>query len=112
MSDIHLPPRKPMVTATIRIDEKVVRGLEASLKNVRGVSSVHLLSTDVALSVWVGIAEDDAATRAAVYNCEDELSVLFPNVLFDFHVVPIPAGKTMTDFVSDVQLVFDRAHAA
>ncbi len=97
-----------MATLAVASDREIARALNDSLAHMPLVSSVHLLPTETALSVWVGISEDDPAVRKDVYLTEDHIADRFPQVLFDFHVVPIPRGKTMGDFISAANPIFQR----
>jgi hypothetical protein len=104
--------RKRKMAASVAIDlDFVAREATARLSADPAVESVHFLPTDTVLSVWVAIAEDNMAVRRSVYGVEDQMSKLFPDILFDFHAVPVPAGKRMEDFVSAAQAVFRRSAA-
>lgn len=98
--------------ATVRVpctEQEIRRQLRGGLEPMAQVKSVHFLQCEDALSVWVGLSEDDRAARKAVYAFEDQLSANYPGFLFDFHVVPIPAGQRMEDFISGTQLIFQRS---
>jgi hypothetical protein len=98
--------------ATVRVpctEQEIRRQLQGGLEHIKLVESVHFLQCDDALSVWVGLGDDDRAARKAVYAFEDKLSANFPGIRFDFHVVPIPSGQRMEDFISDTQLIFQRS---
>ena len=97
-----------MATAPANPDYLITRELKVGLSTMDGVASVHFLWTDAALSVWVGISEDDDATRTNIYRFEDDISQRFSHVPFDFHVVPVPAGRRMEDFISAAQPIFQR----
>lgn len=98
--------------ATVRVpcsEQEIRRQLQGGLEHIAQVKSVHFLQCEDALSVWVGLSEDDRTVRKAVYAFEDQISASFPGFLFDFHVVPIPPGQRMEDFISDTQLIFQRS---
>ena len=97
-----------MAAAPVCPDYPITQELKAGLSAMDAVASVYFLSTDNALSVWVGISEDDDATRTKIYRFEDEISQRFSQVLFDFHVVPVPAGRRMEDYISAAQPIFQR----
>ena len=97
-----------MATAPACPDYLIAEQLKAGLSTMDAVASVYFLSTDTALSVWVGISEDDDTTRTNIYSFEDEISKRFSQVLFDFHVVPVPAGRRMEDYVSAAHPIFQR----
>jgi hypothetical protein len=92
--------------------ELVARETTKHLSANPAVKSVHFLPTDTALSVWVAITKDDMTVRSSIYGVEDQLSKLFPSVLFDFHAVPVPAGRQMEDFVSAAKPIFRRTVSA
>lgn len=96
-----------MATAPAYPDYLITHELKAGLSAMDAVASVHFLWSDAALSVWVGISEDDT-TRNKIYLFEDDISQRFSQVLFDFHVVPVPAGQRMEDFISAAQPIFQR----
>lgn len=101
-----------MGTAGMAIDwEQAGREIGTRLVNIPAVESAHLLPTENALSVWVGINEDDFAIRKTVYRVEDELSELFPMIPFDFHVVPLSADVQMENYVSEAAPIFRRVAA-
>jgi hypothetical protein len=97
-----------MATATACPDSVIAQELKAGLSPMDAVASVYFQSTDTALSVWVGISEDDDTTRTNIYRFEDDISQRFSQVLFDFHVVPLPAGRRMEDFISSARPIFQR----
>ena len=97
-----------MAAAPVCPDYLIAQELKAGLSSMDAVASVYFLSTDTALSVWVGISNDDDATRTSIYRFEDDISQRFSQVLFDFHVVPVPAGRRMEDYISSAQPIFQR----
>jgi hypothetical protein len=97
-----------MAAAPVCPDYLIAQELKAGLSTMDAVASVYFLSTDAALSVWVGISKDDDTTRTNIYRFEDDISQRFSHVLFDFHVVPVPAGRRMEDYISSAQPIFQR----
>ncbi len=98
-----------MATAAACIEHEIVRAFQTKLANVDGIVAVHFLRTSAALSVWIGLREDDAETRKVVYRFEDQIAEEFPDTLLDFHVIPLPEGRRMEDFVSVAQVIFEHA---
>jgi hypothetical protein len=88
--------------------EQVSKELKRGLAGVQAVRSVHTVQTDLAIAVWIDIAQDDRSIRNAIYDFEDQVSQRFPGLRFDFHVIPVPDGKKMEDFISAAQVVFRR----
>jgi hypothetical protein len=97
-----------MGTVTVCPPELIAGELEAGLSVMPAVLSVHTLKTERALSVWVGIKPDDAKVREAVYRFEDEIAGRYTDVLFDFHVIPVPAGRKVEDYISNAHPIFQR----
>jgi hypothetical protein len=97
-----------MAATPVCPDYRIAQELKAGLSTMDAVASVYFLSTDTALSVWVGVNKDDDATRTSIYRFEDDISQRFSQVLFDFHVVPVPAGRRMEDYISSAQPIFQR----
>lgn len=103
---------RPMSSTGTAIDlECIVAEIKDRLAECPTVLSVDFLPTETALSVWVGTSDDESATYRAIYRVEDHVSALFRNFVFDFHVVPLPEGRKMEDFVSAAQPIFRRAAA-
>jgi|SRR5712691_10966942 len=96
------------VTAPTYPDYEIAAGLKTGLSALSPVISVHTLSTENALSVWVGIKKDDAEVREAIYRFEDEIADRYKDVLFDFHVIPVPAGRKVEDYISNADPIFQR----
>jgi hypothetical protein len=82
--------------------------LKTGLSALSAVISVHTLTTENAFSVWVGINKDDAQVREAIYQFEDEIADRYADVLFDFHVIPVPAGRKVEDYISAANPIFQR----
>ena len=101
--------KKPMATALANPHDPITRELARGLSALTAVDSVHFLATENALSVWVGLQEDcDETVRTNVYRFEDQMSERFPHVLFDFHIVTVPAGRKIDEFLSAATPVFER----
>jgi hypothetical protein len=73
------------------------------------VAAVGFIQTSSVFSVWVGITENDLASRHAVYAVEDEVAERFTDLLFDFHVVPLEGGKRLGEYATTAHPVFQRA---
>lgn len=98
-----------MATAqTLNPAQEIARKLVSALAGVPGVESIHYLETETAFSVWVGISDDNQTARQAVYDFEDMISQVFQEIMFDFHVVALPTGRRIEEFISDTQPVFQR----
>ena len=98
-----------MATAqALNSPQEITQRLVSALASVPGVQSIHYLETEMVFSVWVGISDDSPVARQAVYDFEDMISQVYQEILFDFHVVPLRAGKRIEEFVSDTQAVFQR----
>ena len=102
--------KKPMAAALVfpplgSITDTLARGLEA----LPAVDSAHFLAADDALTVWVRLRDGyDEAARTDVYRFEDQISGQFPKLLFDFHIVAVPAGRKIEDFLSNASPIFQR----
>jgi len=97
-----------MGTVTVSPQEMIAGDLEAGLSAMPAVLSVHTLKTERALSVWVGIKPEDTRVRELVYRFEDEIAGRYADVLFDFHVIPVPAGRKVEDYISNIHPIFQR----
>jgi hypothetical protein len=102
-----------MATASIGNPYDVITAdLGRGLSDLAVVESVHFLPTESALSVWVSLLDgDDQAARNDVYHFEDWISERYPKVLFDFHIVAVPADRKIEDYVSDASPLFQRSIA-
>jgi len=101
--------RKPMATALAYPENLIVRELARGLAGLPAVESVHFLPAENALSVWVCLQDGyDETARTNVYRFEDQMSERFPKVLFDFHIVAVPAGRKIEDFLSVASPIFQR----
>lgn len=95
------------------LDMELAPLLREQLSAIAEVESVRFAPGEKAFFVWVGLREDEPAARRAVYAVEDAMSERFPNVSFDFHIIPLPPGRGLLDFVSasGAQDVFHRIAA-
>jgi hypothetical protein len=84
-----------------------VRSLASALAVVESVRSAHVYQSERAMVVWIDIAQDDEPTRRAVYEIEDRLSDKFGGILIDFHLIPVPTGRKIEDFVT-AECVYQR----
>ncbi|MGB0038875.1 MAG: hypothetical protein WA800_13085 [Terriglobales bacterium] len=101
--------KKPMASALVRPNSVIAEEIAEGLSALSIVGSVHLLQTDRALAVWVGLPEAASETeRYRVYEFEDDISGRYPSVLFDFHIVSIPEGRRTEEFLSMAAPIFQR----
>lgn len=98
-----------MATARVCPDSVIAGEIAEGLSALSVVVSVHLLQTERALAVWVGLPEAASeAERYRVYEFEDDISGRYPSVLFDFHIVSIPEGRKAEEFLSIAAPIFQR----
>lgn len=97
-----------MATVTACPDYAIAAELKAGLSRISAIISVHTLVTEKAFSVWVGIKRDEPRVREAIYCFEDEIADRYSDVLFDFHVIPVPTGRKVEDYVSNAHPIFQR----
>lgn len=105
--------KKPM--ATVRAADpayNVNAEIENRLSGIAGVTSVQRRWLDDGLNIWVGVREGDDDSRKMVYEFEDFFLDRFRNIRVDFHVVSIPTGRSLQDYVSDAEIVFQRIAVA
>ena len=102
--------KKPMAAALAFPPlETITDALARGLKALPAVESAHFLATDDALTVWVRLQDGyNEAARAEVYRFEDQISALFPKLLFDFHIVAVPSGRKIEEFLSNANPIFQR----
>ena len=81
-------------------EDKLITELSGYLSKLLSVRSTYFFHRHSALSVWVGIRDHDRSARYAVYEIEDHISQQFPNVRFDFHVIPISPGSSLDAFIA------------
>jgi hypothetical protein len=108
------PDEKKAMAAALAFPplDSITDTLARGLKALPAVDSVHVLATDNALTVWVRLQDGcDEAARADVYRFEDQISGLFPKQLFDFHIIAVPAGRRIEDFLSSASPIFQRNFA-
>ena len=99
-----------MATPATSIDHKTItERFEARLKKIDGVISLHFSLRDGLFSTWVGTNRfGDEEVLDAIFNVEDQIEGDFPDVRFDFHIIAIPPGRPVEDFISNAGLVFKR----
>jgi hypothetical protein len=101
--------RNPMAASLVCPHDLIARELAKGLSGLPSVNSVHFLATDSGLSVWVRLEDgDDESARTMVYRFEDQISERFPKVLFDFHIVAVPDGRNIEEFLSTASPIFQR----
>ena len=103
--------KKPMATAHLPIGYSIENELKDHLAQLPAVGSIHVFSTGRVFGVWIGISADNRAVRDAIYDFEDQISERYADVPFDFHVIPVPRGRKMEDFITDAQPIFQRSIA-
>jgi hypothetical protein len=103
--------KKPMATAQLPIEYSIETDLKDHLAKLSGVGSVHVFSAGRVFGVWIGISEDNRTVRNAIYDVEDQISERYADVPFDFHVIPVPHGRKMEDFITDAHPIFQRSIA-
>ncbi len=101
-----------LATAAPCTFEEVGETLASSnLVRLPAVQSVNMLRVDSEVSVWVGVSEDSRAIRSTIYAVEDVLAGRFPGLMFAVHVVPVPTGRHIEEFVSESRSVYRRIAA-
>jgi hypothetical protein len=99
----------PMATVLASPHSLIVRELIKGLSGLPVVNSVHFLATESAFSVWIGLQDGyDETARANVYRFEDQISERFPDAPFDFHIIAVPAGGKISEFLSIANPIFQR----
>jgi hypothetical protein len=102
----------PMATALANPQNLIVRELAKGLSGLSAVDSAHFLAAENAFSVWIGLQDGyDETERTNVYRFEDQISERFPKVLFDFHIIAVPAGGKIEEFLSVASPIFQRSIA-
>lgn len=101
--------RKPMATVTASPLVNEISSELATLQQDEHIQAVYSQWLDDIYVVWVGIRDDSPTARKAAYRLEDEVSENFPQVLFDFHVIALPEGKSTQDYISNAQIIFQRS---
>jgi hypothetical protein len=97
------------ITTEASIDQEISKQMESLLKQVDGVVSLHSLFRDGIFSTWVGTTKySDKEARHSVYSIEDKIEKEFPRIKFDFHLIAVPPGRKIDDFISNATLVFKR----
>ena len=102
-------PRKPMATAHVSSEHEVVCALKHGLRALSKITSAYYLELENGINVWVGLEDDDRPARRAVYDFEEKISQEFPDVVFDFHVVAVPVGHKIEEYISSARPIFQRS---
>lgn len=101
--------RKPMAALVCPPHGLITRELARGLSGLTAVDSAHFLAAENALTVWVSLQDGyDEAARSDVYRFEDQISERFPAVLFDFHIIAVPEGRKVEEFLSIASPIFQR----
>ena len=79
-----------MATPAVSLGIELSPYLRERLATIPAVESAYFSQGENAFFIWVGIREDEANIRKAVYAVEDELSERYPDFCFDFRVIPLP----------------------
>jgi hypothetical protein len=109
-----VPDEKKAMSAALSFPplDSVTHALARGLKALPAVDSVHYLPNDNLLTVWVCLQDGyDEASRADVYRFEDQISEQFPMLRFDFHIVAVPAGQKIENYLSNASPIFQRKTA-
>jgi len=108
-SNMSAEGTEPMATVLANPHNLITRELARGLSGLPAVDSVHFLATENAFSVWVRLQDGcDETARTNVYRFEDQMSERFPKVLFDFHIIAVPAGRKIEEFLSIASPIFQR----
>src|SRR5690348_4987681 len=97
-----------MATPVTCPDQTLALDVRTRLAEVPSIREAYLQCGQSALSIWVGVAEDDRDARRAVYGIEDALIAQHRDVILDFHVVPLSIGRSLREFVSAARPIFQR----
>ena len=103
---MSLDVQRLMVTAAANLEYAILERL-GRLSDLPGVVSVHTRWIENAFNVWIGVSDEDE-NRDLVYAFEDSFLNEFNDMTTDFHVVTIPAGRRIEEFVSDARTVYQR----
>ena len=100
-----------MATATAAsVEHEIASRLHRRLHGVEGVVSLHFLYRDRTFSAWFGLANyDNKSLRHFIYEIEEDIEREFHGVEFDFHLVAVPQGRSIDDFISNANMVFKRS---
>lgn len=99
-----------MATATPAREFVISAELKPRLAELTFIDSASIEIEDGEVLVVVGISEDTNAARAEVYRVEDEISQRHQDLIFEFRIVPLSGGKTLTP-ASTAQPIFSRSAA-
>jgi hypothetical protein len=104
---MSFPGKKPMATVLADPDYAINSAL-TDLSGIGGVLSVKTRWIGNVLNIWIGLCDGDAA-RDAVYEFENSFLERFAASAVEFHVLTIPNGRRMEDYVSDARTLYQRA---
>lgn len=107
----NLERKATLATAAPCMFEELEQALTFNLVRLPAVQSVNLLRVDSEVSVWVGVSDDSRAIRSTIYAVEDVLADRFRDLMFSVHVIPIPTGRHIEEFISESRPVFKRLAA-
>jgi hypothetical protein len=96
-----------MATVVADPDRALTSGLSV-LSRISGVVSVHARWIENVFNVWIGVRDDDDESRSLVYDFEGSFLDRFQDLSIDFHVVSVPDGRKLDDYISDATAVFKR----
>jgi hypothetical protein len=107
------PARKDIYVSsatTTSVEHEIASRLNRQLCAIDAVVSFHFLFRDNTFSGWFGLCNyDDKDLRHAIYEVEEDIESQFPGVEFDFHLVAVPPGRSIDDFISNANMVFKRS---
>jgi hypothetical protein len=94
-----------------KLDLLVARGPEEALtQDLSAIPQVRHVLTDYAngiLSVWIAVDDPRPEVRYRVYDKELELLSAFPEVEFDFNLIP-SLGRSAAEIASRAKVAFSR----
>lgn len=96
--------------ATASVEHEIASRLNRHLRAMDAVVSFHFLYRSNTFSGWFGLSNyDDQRLRRAIYEIEEDIESQFPGIEFDFHLVAVPPGRSIDDFISNANMVFKRS---
>lgn len=104
------PERRIMSAIATCSPQEVMAEIRAQVSGMPFVVSAAAVHHQQEISLFVGVEEehDSRESRHAVYTLEDQLSERFPQLTFDVHVVLLPPGRKLEEFVSSEPPLFMR----
>ena len=98
-----------MATLSISSYDFISREVARGLAGLPRVDSVHYIAGEKSFGVWIRLFDAaDEGDRANVYRFEDQISQRFPSIVFDFHIVAVPVGRTIEEIFSTAIPIFQR----